>query len=104
MKNNKKKVIAAILTVSMMASSVQMTSFAENGSFLDYMINKSETNLKQFQDNKTTLQKIRSWFSSGEEEKATQASINALKKLTFFEKISEMPWSKEQVISASQNA
>ena len=71
MKNNKKKVIAAILTVSMMASSVQMTSFAENGSFLDYMINKSETNLKQFQDNKTTLQKIRSWFSSGEEEKAT---------------------------------
>ena len=49
MKNNKKKVIAAILTVSMMASSVQMTSFAENGSFLDYMINKSETNLKQFQ-------------------------------------------------------
>ena len=104
MKNNKKKVIAAILTVSMMASSVQMTSFAENGSFLDYIINKSETNLKQFQDNKTTLQKIRSWFSSGEEEKATQASINALKKLTFFEKISEMPWSKEQVISASQNA
>lgn len=104
MKNNKKKVIAAILTVSMMASSVQMTSFAENGSFLDYMINKSETNLKQFQDNKTTLQKIRSWFSSGEEEKATQASINALKKLTFFEKISEMPWPKEQVISASQNA
>lgn len=104
MKNNKKKVIAAILTVSMMASSVQMTSFAENGSFLDYMINKSETNLKQFQDNKTTLQKIRSWFSSGEEEKATQASINALKKLTFFEKISEMPWSKEQVISAAQNA
>ena len=104
MKNNKKKVIAAILTVSMMASSVQMTSFAENGSFLDYMINKSETNLKQFQDNKTTLQKIRSWFSSGEEEKATQASIKALKKLTFFEKISEMPWSKEQVISASQNA
>ncbi len=104
MKNNKKKVIAAMLAVSMTVLPLNKVSFAEEISFLNNTINTVELNLKQLQGNRTTFQKIRSWFSSGEEEKATQASINALKKLTFLEKISEIPWSKEQVISVFQKA
>lgn len=128
MKNNKKKLIASMLAISMTISPLNRVSLAEESSFLNNMINiaesnqgnrasfpekqsfldstinTAESNLKQFQGNKTTFQKIRNWFSSAKEEKAIQASINVLKGLTSYEKMFDFAWSPEQVISVSQNA
>lgn len=124
MKNNKKKLIASMLAISMTISPLNRvsfaeessfnmidiaesnqgnrTSFAEKQSFLGSTINTAESNLKQNQGNKTTFQKIRNWFSSAKEEKAIQASINVLKGLTSYEKMFDFAWSPEQVISVSQ--
>lgn len=104
MKCNKKKVIATMLAISMTVSPLSKVSFAEENSFLTYTINKYESNLKQLQGNRTAFQKILNWFSPNEGEKAVQASLNALKKLIPYEKISEVAWSKPQVISVSQDA
>ena len=104
MKNNKKKVIASMLAISMTISPLNRTSFAEESSFLNNMINDAESKLEQFQSTQTAFQRIKNWFSHDTTEKATQAAISELKKLTSYEKTFGVPWTSAEVIEKSKTA
>ena len=104
MKNNKKKVIATMVALSMAISPLQAISFAADNSTLNSVISNYETNLNEMVGNKTFLQRSKNWFSSDCTEKAIRAALASLKEMVPFERISGIPWTAGEVSNAAKNA
>lgn len=103
MKNKMKKVIAIILSISIIGVSVHMQAFAEPNDFLGYYINTLENNRKEALQNKSFSQKVWNYLFSDNFDLAMSAIIGDLISKAKFTNQTGIEWTKKEIDDAAKN-